>query len=75
MKFLSNRQLERIHIETPDKKVAIVTFGTQVTIRGDGSQPVRVIHGNDLEDFDTLMEIGKRIASEMMLVPILRSFR
>ena len=70
------RQIERIQLENPDKKVAVVTFGSDVYVLGDGSQAkVTVTDSAIKNDFDALVEEGKRLASEFTIQPLTSSYR
>jgi hypothetical protein len=40
----------------------VVCFNNEVRLLGDGSQEVVVVSGDKLEDYDTLLEIGKKFA-------------
>ncbi len=69
------RQIERIHLETPEKKVAIVTFGSSVHVLGDGSQTKVTISENDfLKDFDKLIDQGKSLASTFNIASVSNSY-
>ena len=63
-------------MENADKKVAIVTFGSEVYVLGDGSQEkVTISDGTTLNDFDALVREGKRLASEFTIQPLSSSYR
>ena len=71
-----DRQIERIQLENTDKKVAIVTFGSEVYVLGDGSQKkVTISDGTTLNDFDALVREGKRLASKFTIQPLSSSYR
>ena len=51
-------------VEHPKKKVAIVTFENEVQYLGDGSGKPTTIRGQDLFNFEALLEIGQTLAKE-----------
>lgn len=53
-------QLDKLAKEHPNAKVAIVCFNNEVRLLGDGSQEVVVVAGDKLNDYNTLLEIGKQ---------------
>ena len=68
------RQIERVQIETQDKRVAMVTFGSEVYMLGDGNTASRTISGNTLQDFDALVQEGHRLAQEFNIRPLTESY-
>ncbi len=65
-----NRQLERIHVESPDKKVGIVTFSSEVDVLGDGSGQPKHFAGDKLDNYDELIRLGQEHARDLDLKPI-----
>lgn len=52
-------QIESLCANSPETKVALVTFSNEVHIHGDGEQESVIITGDKLSSFEGLMEIGK----------------
>ncbi|KAL3873143.1 hypothetical protein ACJMK2_036297 [Sinanodonta woodiana] len=75
IKEAATRQLDSLKIEQPDKRVVLITFGSEVYIWGDGSLTSAIIHtGSCLDDYDQLINIGKEYASNMMPAPLSISY-
>ena len=53
-------QIEDFARQNPDTRIGIVTFNSDVTLIGDGSQDKHVVTGDKLNNFDELMEIGEK---------------
>lgn len=51
-------QIRELKKEYPDKKIGIVTFNSDVTIIGDGSQDPQTVTGDKLNNWDVLMQNG-----------------
>ncbi|KAL4238999.1 hypothetical protein ACF0H5_003703 [Mactra antiquata] len=68
IKDAAKRQLERMKIEYPDKKVALVTFGSTVYLWGDchTAQP-KTFTGDILKKYDDLIAAGRDYATTMEL--------
>ena len=47
--------MQKIH---PDRKIGLVTFNSEVTVIGDGTQIPKTIVGDKLNNFDELLESG-----------------
>lgn len=67
-----SRQIERLHLEHPDKQVAIVLFESRVHVVGDGTSKAaqRIVDGDKLHQFDELVDVGKTLATDLKLQPI-----
>lgn len=67
--IIFNRQLERMKIEYPNKRVALVTFGSTVYLWGDcqSDAPAKSFSGNILNQYDNLIAAGREYASTMDL--------
>lgn len=50
--------LDRTHLQHPNKRVILVTFNSEVTVFGDGSQEPQVITGDKLNDYDAMVASG-----------------
>jgi len=50
-----------LKIQHPDKKVVLITFNNEVNYLGDGIGMPQVITGDKLNDYETLMKIGKEL--------------
>ncbi len=68
------RQIERVQIETQDKRVAMVTFGSEVHMLGDGNATSRTISGDTLQHFDALVREGQRLSQEFNIRPLTESY-
>jgi hypothetical protein len=44
----------------PDRKIGIVTFNHEVNVIGDGMKESITINGDDLKDYNKLLENGNR---------------
>ncbi len=70
------RQIERIQIENAEKRVGLVSFGSEVYVLGDGSQAKTSVSDKDvLDDFDKLTEEGKKVAATLNIEPLTSSYR
>ena len=67
------RQLERLQIEHPDKRVAVVTFGSVVRVYGEGKSVC--VEGDILYNYDTLLEKGRGLWTELDIQPLTTSYR
>ena len=65
--IFSFRQLERMKLEYPDKKVALVTFGSSVFVWGDCSTNTPKSFNSDLDNYDGLIQTGRTYAETMDL--------
>lgn len=62
------RQLDRLKLEHPKKKVLLVTFGSIVYIWGDGqSDSPLSISGDIMDNYETLIKKGRNYATTMEL--------
>eukprot|EP01089_Gocevia_fonbrunei_P002992 TRINITY_DN12855_c0_g1_i1.p1 TRINITY_DN12855_c0_g1~~TRINITY_DN12855_c0_g1_i1.p1 ORF type:complete len:157 (+),score=25.17 TRINITY_DN12855_c0_g1_i1:1-471(+) len=52
--------IKKLSVENPDKVVGLVTFNNEVIIVGDGFKSANVVTGDKLNDYDTLLNIGKK---------------
>ncbi|CDW82116.1 type a von willebrand factor domain-containing protein [Stylonychia lemnae] len=52
------KQLEEMQKCHPDRKIGLVTFNSEVTVIGDGTQIPKTIAGDNLNDYDTLLQSG-----------------
>ncbi|KAH3859158.1 circularly permutated Ras protein 1-like [Dreissena polymorpha] len=70
------RQLDRMKIEYPNKKVALVTFGSTVYLWGDchDNQVKSYSDSRMLEDFDALVAAGREYATSMELSGLENTF-
>ncbi|XP_033729364.1 circularly permutated Ras protein 1-like [Pecten maximus] len=59
------RQLERLKLENPDRRVILIQFATDVTIIGDGSQEPFQVDSNISYSFDNLISSGQQYAQQM----------
>ncbi|XP_060080310.1 circularly permutated Ras protein 1-like [Ylistrum balloti] len=59
------RQLERLKLENPDRRVILVQFATDVTILGDGSQESYQVESHIRDSFDRLVQCGQQYAQQM----------
>jgi hypothetical protein len=50
--------LDRTSIQYPNKRAILITFNSEVTVIGDGSQEPQVITGDKLEDYDAILSLG-----------------
>ena len=69
------RQLERLQIEHPEKQVIVVTFGYTVQVYGDRGCKTKCVDGEDLFNYDVLLERGKNFWSDMDIRPLSKSYR
>eukprot|EP00211_Chloroparvula_japonica_P004689 CAMPEP_0119128714 /NCGR_PEP_ID=MMETSP1310-20130426/6756_1 /TAXON_ID=464262 /ORGANISM="Genus nov. species nov., Strain RCC2339" /LENGTH=613 /DNA_ID=CAMNT_0007119079 /DNA_START=17 /DNA_END=1855 /DNA_ORIENTATION=+ len=60
MKLAVDTQLKRLVVKYPTKKVAVITFSSDVVVVGDGSGVPETITGDMLEDFDALRKRGRK---------------
>ncbi len=51
-------QLEHMQKATPDRKIGLVTFNSEVTIIGDGTQVPQTIAGDKLHNYEYLLQNG-----------------
>ncbi|XP_064623154.1 circularly permutated Ras protein 1-like [Lineus longissimus] len=66
------RQIERLQIERPNKRVALVTFESQVKILGDG-RASQVVQANQ-HNLEETAECGKRIMRDLAIRPLKDSY-
>lgn len=59
------RQLERLKLENPDRRVVLIQFGTEVTIIGDGSQEPVQVDSHIRDSFSNLVDNGKSYGQQM----------
>ncbi|OWF45608.1 circularly permutated Ras protein 1-like [Mizuhopecten yessoensis] len=59
------RQLERLKLENPDRRVILVQFANDVTIIGDGAQEPFLVDSHIKDSFDGLVACGKQYAQQM----------
>nr|KAG5688943.1 hypothetical protein BaRGS_031342 [Batillaria attramentaria] len=73
------RQLEQLHVDQPDKEVMLVTFGSEVDVRGGGdwvNQPATPRYAAlDRQTFEDLTNKGKELARNYRLGPLNDSYR
>ncbi len=55
-------QIEKLAVEAPTTRVALVTFSDEVKMLGDGAQPEVTVSGDRLSDFAQLKEIASAFA-------------
>ncbi|KAL6071496.1 Ras GTPase [Balamuthia mandrillaris] len=66
--------LQRLLVQSKDKKVVLITFNNDVTIIGDGrSKQFQVVTGDKLKDWETLWGIGTGINVDKDIAPIAES--
>ena len=58
------QQIESYSRENPDTRIGIVTFNSDVTLIGDGTQETVIVTGDKLTSFDGLVEIGENFKVE-----------
>ena len=56
------KQIQSFAKDNPNKKIGIITFNNEVTIIGDGTTSPVIIGGDKLDNFDTLLEEGKKLS-------------
>ncbi|XP_033730319.1 circularly permutated Ras protein 1-like [Pecten maximus] len=59
------RQLERLKLENPDRRVILIQFDREVTVLGDGSQELFQVDRNIRHSFDNLIGSGQQYAQQM----------
>lgn len=66
-----------MHIEYPDKKVALVTFGSTVYLWGDchDDRPPKTFTGDILNKYDDLIAAGREYATTMELAGLQSTYR
>jgi hypothetical protein len=52
-------QIENLVANSPETKVALITFSNEVHILGDGDQEEVVVSGDRLSSWEALMEVGR----------------
>ena len=73
--FLFCRQLERLTVEQPDKKVGLVVFSSDVIVMGDCSRPPTIVSSHDdLNDLQKLLQVGETTTKNMNLKPISETY-
>ena len=55
-------QIAKLQTESPDTRVAIVLFNSEVVVIGDGSQTPLTLAGDVLSDYEGLMGKGSAFA-------------
>ncbi|ELR11576.1 Ras subfamily protein [Acanthamoeba castellanii str. Neff] len=58
MQAAVDTHLQRLKVQSPNKKVVLITFNNEVTIVGDGSSGGKVVTGDRLGEFDDLLKVG-----------------
>ncbi|CDW73759.1 type a von willebrand factor domain-containing protein [Stylonychia lemnae] len=58
IKLAIEKQIDEMQRLYPDRKIGIVTFNSEVTVIGDGTQIPITIAGDKLNDYDTLFQSG-----------------
>lgn len=54
-----DHQLEEMHKEHPNRRVALIAFNNEVTVIGDGKETPVTVAGNKLTDKEELVKIGQ----------------
>lgn len=62
-------------MENPGRRVALVLFESQVHVLGDCRQDPVLINGESLNEYDKLVELGKKQATELQLQSLTESYR
>lgn len=68
-----NRQLERLEIDEPDRRVQLIKFSSDVDILRDNGSHYRSTANNN--NYEELVDEGKRFAMDMIVPPISESCR
>ncbi|KAH3732923.1 Ras subfamily protein [Pelomyxa schiedti] len=72
VKAAVDSHFQRLQKGHPNKKVALITFNSEVTIYGDGTSAEVIISGDKLDNFEEIWEIGLHL-NPFELLPISRS--
>jgi len=67
-------QMQEMQNKQPDRKVGAVAFSSTVSVIGDGSQKPAKYAGDVLNNFETLLDNGKKLYNEHMMNTILDNF-
>jgi hypothetical protein len=65
-------QLEELSKSQPQKKVGMIVFNNEVMWLRDGSTPPLVVAGDKLQQWDTLVQIGRECDVKNLL-PVVKS--
>jgi len=60
VKAAVSKQIVSLAKEHPERRVGLITFNGDVSIIGDAFSDVEVITGNKLNEYETLVQIGKK---------------
>jgi hypothetical protein len=63
-------QIDEIKKEHPEKKIGVVTFNSDVTLIGDGSQDQQTVTGDKLNNFDFLLNNGIEQGQKCLTKPV-----
>ena len=63
-------QLQSMSISTPNRKVGLIAFNSEISIYGDGSSDPSILTGNKLNNFEICFETG--VASQSKLKSIVK---
>jgi hypothetical protein len=55
-------QMDLLSREHPSKRVGLVSFSNDVLITGDGKQEAKVVAGDKLNEFDTLLALSSELS-------------
>lgn len=67
-------QLEEQRKFYPNRKIALVIFGSDVTVIGDGFQPETTIAGDKLQSYDSCFQEGEKLQQTHIQAPVSDSY-
>eukprot|EP00051_Salpingoeca_urceolata_P006255 m.83027 g.83027 ORF g.83027 m.83027 type:complete len:861 (-) comp14748_c0_seq2:161-2743(-) len=70
MRSAITKQLEHLTVMHPKKRVALVTFSSQVHVHGDGRQPCVTAKSTQLGNYDELLAFGRDTLADWPLQPV-----
>lgn len=69
------RQIERLHLENPERRVIFITFESAVEVYGDcTSDTIQEVPSNIHNEFDPLLSYGEKYSREHHIKPLSESY-
>ena len=65
-----DRHIEMLQAENDQRKVAIVTFESNIELLGDCTSPAHRVDVRDLSNYDRLLDTGKNVAQALHIAPL-----
>ncbi|XP_062584325.1 circularly permutated Ras protein 1-like isoform X2 [Saccostrea cucullata] len=70
------RQLERLHLDNPDRRVIFLTFESKVEVYGDCSDnTIQTVPSSIHNEFEPLLSYGEKYSTEHQIKPLTESYQ